>query len=266
MADEGQGNKQEAFEAAVDSFLTTIGAATKKIGEGIAPAPPVREPLSKEKLAKIAGAETAEAISTFAEEGVLPVMLDSNRKMAKIRRESAMKDPEVAPLLKKYKKEIDAEIQARGGDVYVAEHGLDALTFEIANRDPKFREAKVEEEVQRRLTEERAKPPVAPVVVVPAVVPQEGVQAGAVGGTSPAAAKTVAEQIAATEVSQEDATFYRKNFGMSIADIQKQRFEIAAMERKHGATGLKREGGIPICSLEDIGVPELPEELEDMVR
>jgi hypothetical protein len=264
MSDEA--GKSE-LEQAVDGFLTTIRAASDTLKAATpAPAAPAAEPLSEAKLDQAAdpqaGGSVGKAIGTFAREGVMPVVMDANTKMSNIRKEMAERDPATKPLMIRFAKEIEAEAKRRGGVLYTAEHGFEGLAIEIANRDPKYRAEVVEAEVQRRLAEEKAKQPAAAPTTTAAPARTEGVQAGAVAPTAPAAPLSGAAAISAIEVTAEDVEFNRKAFGISKQDVQKQRYEIEQLEKKYGAHGLRQLGGIPICTLAECGIPEPDAELD----
>src|SRR3970040_36660 len=98
MADEAG---KTDLEQAVDGFLGTIKAASDALQKVTRPpaAPPTTEPLSEQRLAKVAEEQgTAAAISAFAREGVMPVVMDTNTKMSNVRKEMAQRDANTGPL------------------------------------------------------------------------------------------------------------------------------------------------------------------------
>ena len=268
------------LDTAVDGFLDSMRTATEKMTQAaaavpvapVAPAPPV-EPLSKERLD--AAGSTGEALELFAREGLMPVVMDTNTKLSNVRKESAEKDAQIGPLMKRYSKEIAAEATKRGGVLHTAEHGFESLALEIAYRDPKYRQEIVDAEVTKKLAEEKATEAAAaaaaaatpgvpaPSVPAPAV---EGVHAGPVAPAAPAAAPTEEQEIAKIEVSDEDVEFNREAYGLKKEDIQRQRWEIAREYKKRGALGIQQLGGMPVCSLAAVGIPEPDEELDQTLR
>lgn len=264
MADETKTELQEA----VDGFLSTITAASAAV-KAATPAAPVQAapaPLTKERLQETADKRgIGAAMEEFAQEGVLPVVLDTNTKMAKIRKDMATKDATTGPLMKRYGKEIEELAKQRGGALYTAENGYEALAIEVANRDPKFREEQIEAEVATRVAKKLAEQAATPAPTPAAPItprPSEGVHVGVVSPAAPAPGKTEAERVAATVLAPEEAEFLRKRFGMSAAEAQRNRFEMDQMEAQYGVIGLSGLGGVPVCKLSDIGIPDPDPELD----
>jgi hypothetical protein len=182
------------------------------------------------------------------------IVSQASSHAARLQRSLAEKDAELGPLMKRYKKEV-AEVAKARGDGYLAENGYDSIVREIAGADPKFqaesRKAIEDAAVATARTEWEKQHPT-PGSPAPY---QEGVHTAPI--TSPSAPSTPAADLAAIEVTPEELSVGAEVFGIGKQDIQLQKKEIKEWKaRLGGPAGIKRAGGIPICSYADIGLPE----------
>lgn len=254
------------LNAAVDSILETMRSAGAKLQAGAAalPAPvqpsaPARKVVTQESLTKTANDQGfGAAIGEFTEGALLPTLLDTNKKLAKAQRDIAMTSPEVAKLATRFKEKIESAATQRGGDSYIAENGYAALVMEIANQDPTFQNERIEARAQE-IAASRVPAPVAgsAPAVAPTIIRSEGVHAGVVAAPS-APSRTMEDEIRATVLTPEEETA-RGKWRMTAAEAKKQKIEVARLRVQYGDEGIKALGGIPVISLQELGIPEYVE-------
>lgn len=172
--------------------------------------------------------------------------------VAKLQKQVAEKDPELKPLMRRYSKEIAEAVRGRGGDSWIAENGYEGLVREIAGKDPKYVEEK-DAALKKTAVDEYIAAHPQPGAPGPS---QEGVSIVPVVA-SPTPKPNDDAALAAIQITAEEMEVAGPVFGMTKRDAQIQKQEIAAWTVKAGGKiGLKKMGGVPICSYAEIGLPE----------
>lgn len=258
-------DEAKTTEDAGAELTKQVDALAKEISEGVAairearstPAPAVqsRAPLTKEEMTKVADEKgVGEVLQNYSETVVGPVAMALVAQNARLRKELAASDPVLKKILNKYPKQVDEKIKALGlNDATLAERGYgDVIRAVAAELDPSLLMPEPAPEAKK--PEPVVAP--APAPAAPAVVtPVESVYSGPVSAP-PTPSKGVDEQIAEVKVEPREAKFMRDNFDMSEGEVKKQRYEIAKAYEKYGEDGIKRIGGVPVCSFGDMGLPE----------
>jgi len=244
--------------SATDELVNRLAAEIRKPAAPPAPPAPSRDDLMKrldDAGAKGAGKYTEELVSTV----LMPMQGQNIRAAAQLNRRIAEKDPDVGRLYKRYRDKVEARATELGGDIYIAEKGLESVIRSVASEDPAYideiADARVAEKIAARdaaAAAEAAKKAAEAAAAAPARrPPTETIHTGVVGAPA-AAAPSEEEAIRAIEISDEDAALAKTIFRMTPTDVKRQRHEIAKMERKYGPIGIKNLGGVPICELRDM--------------
>lgn len=249
--------------AAVDELVEKIRSGAASIpaapAQSVQPATaPVAAPaFGPEQIDSIAAEKgTGAALVEYTRNVIVPLFNSQTAQGARQAKRDAQRDPEIGPLMKRYGPQIDAKIKSLGiTDAFLAEHGYDGIARSVAAEDPKFFDEQVEARVAERLKTTPAAPstPSAPAV---RVRPTEPVSTGAPRSAAPRSAPSDDERIAQIEVGAGEEKRAREQFGMTKRDVQRQRYEIAREVEKHGELGIRKMGGVPICSLADLGLSE----------
>lgn len=248
--------------AAVDELVEKIRSGAASIPTApSAPVAPATAPVAApafgpEQIDSIAAEKgTGAALVEYTRNVIVPLFNSQTAQGARQAKRDAQRDPEIGPLMKRYGPQIDAKIKSLGiTDAFLAEHGYDGIARSVAAEDPKF----FDEQVEARVAERLKTAPAAPAPTAPAVRvrPTEPVSTGAPRSAAPRSAPSDDERIALIEVGAGEEKRAREQFGMTKRDVQRQRFEIAREVEKHGELGIRKMGGVPICSLADLGLSE----------
>jgi len=261
MADDLELKKvQEEFAKGVAEMTEAIKASTAAVApKPAAPAAPAID-LSPEGLDRMAKEQGVGRVMQAVGQHVLVPMQDQAYDLAiKANRRLVEKDPELGKWAKKHKASVDAAIKA--DPRRAAEDGVDGIVRSLRDGDSEFQNERVEVEVQRRLAEEKAKalelvpgPYLTPAPRVPVDRPSPVSSPSA----SPAAAPTtLSAEIAAIPVSDDEVTEFRRLVpGGTREDIQIHRH--ARLQAQKDMVQYNRQGGVPICSLEEIGQAPRP--------
>jgi hypothetical protein len=259
---------QDEIKAMTESLKDASGTITDldaQLKDRMETGPPAAKPVaaptfdakSLDGLADEQGIGQAILRPLAAAAGELVNRTDS--QVAKLRREQAMSDPELGPLIKRYEAggQLKRAIKKnRLGDDYFAQYGYGDIVGMIAFKDKSLKEEeqnRIATEAVARFKEEQAKEtpadPKAPAPPVTNAPGSEGVHAGVV--TAPEQQQVdEAAQIAAIEVSETDARIGELYYGINKETIQRQRHEMATITKELGADKdpavLHRLGGMPI--------------------
>lgn len=243
--------------SAADELVAKLAAEIRNAAPAptsAAPAAPSREALLK-RLDEVgkegAGRYTEELVNTV----LMPMQAGNIRVAAQLNRRSAERDPDLGRLYKRFHKQVEARAAELGGDAYIAEKGLDSVIRSVAAEDPAYMdeitETRANEKVAKREAEAKAaadKAAAEAAAATPARRPTETVHSGVVPAPS-TPEPTEEEEIRKIDVSEDDARLARAIFRMTPTDVKRQRHEIAKMERRYGALGIKQLGGVPIVDL-----------------
>lgn len=242
-----------------DTLVARLAAEIRKP----APAtPPSREALLKD-LDEAGKKGAGEYTKALADNVLVPMQASNVRAAAQINRRIVEKDSAVGPLYKRYRKEVEARAAELGGDAYIAEKGLESVIRSVAAEDPAYVEELAETRANAKIAEREAAAKAATekeeqekaARAAAARPPVEKVHAGAAPAPS-APEASEEEEIKAIQVTDADADIARRVFRITANDVRQQRHQIAKMEKKYGALGIRQLGGIPICTMADIGLPE----------
>lgn len=270
---EGEGGNPE-FNQAVSELVETIRSGSSTIREATAAATPkeevveapIAEPLTIERLNELAdpeqGGSVGKALQEVGEKVLAPMYGKQFDTAKRLQRKLVEQNVELGEFARAHRKEVDEYITSRGvTDQVLADDGYEEHVKELMDRDPTLREArdkvKLEEAVATRLKELGYDPEVIPTVVTPvqtsAPRPTDRPVARPSVGPGPVLL-TEAQQIARVQVSEKEAKEAKDVWGMTVADVQKQRFERLKLEDELGEMGLRNVGGLPVCTLEEIGL------------
>lgn len=259
MADDLELKKvQEEFAKGVAEMTESIRSATAAVTPKPAAAPAVD--LSAEGLDRMAKEQgVGKVMQTIGAQVLVPMQEQAYDLAIKANRRLVEKDPELGKWAKKHKSAVDAAIKA--DPRRAAEDGVDGIVRSLRDGDSEFQNETVEARVQQRLTEERAKAPepvpgpyLTPAPRVPVDRPSP---VSASSPTSAAAPTTLSAEIAAIPVSDDEVTEFRRLVpGGTKEDIQIHRH--ARLQAQKDMTQYNRQGGVPICSLEEIGQAPRP--------
>jgi 2-oxoglutarate dehydrogenase E2 component (dihydrolipoamide succinyltransferase) len=262
-----------ATAKAADNLSTQIDSLAKQIESGTlrlreasdrvsAPQvvqPVAAAPLTEAELTKIADERgVGAAITEHIKRVEAPAFMSLLSQNANLQRKNAERDPMLGKVLKKYGKEVEAKIRELGiNDAYLAEKGYDSIVKLVAaENDPALLMPDAPAPTAPAPAPKAPAAPAAPAPVIVAPLPSaEGVYNGPVVST-PAPNRSVEDEIRAVPVERREVDFVRDVFDMTEADLKKQRYEMQQNTKKYGEDGLKRIGGMPICTFGDIGFPE----------
>ena len=272
MADDLELKKvQEEFAKGVAEMTESIRSATAAVTPKPAAAPAVD--LSAEGLDRMAKEQgVGKVMQTIGAQVLVPMQEQAYDLAIKANRRLVEKDPELGKWAKKHKSAVDAAITRdrharleraaiKADPRRAAEDGVDGIVRSLRDGDSEFQNETVEARVQQRLTEERAKAPepvpgpyLTPAPRVPVDRPSP---VSASSPTSAAAPTTLSAEIAAIPVSDDEVTEFRRLVpGGTKEDIQIHRH--ARLQAQKDMTQYNRQGGVPICSLEEIGQAPRP--------
>lgn len=250
---------QEEFAKGVAEMTEAIRASTAAVApKPAAPAAPTVD-LSVEGLDRMAKEQgVGKMIQAVGQHVLLPMQEQTYDLAIKANRRLVEKDPELGKWAKKHKTAVDAAIKA--DPRRAAEDGVDGIVRSLRDGDTEFQGERVEAEVQRRLTEERAKAPEpvpGPYLTPAPRVPVDRPAPVSSGSPAPAAPTTLSAEIAAIPVSDDEVTEFRRLVpGGTKEDIQIHRH--ARLQAQKDMVQYNRQGGVPICSLEEIGQAPRP--------
>ena len=264
-----------ATAKAADNLSTQIDSLAKQIESGTlrlreasdrvsAPQtvqPVAAAPLTEAELTKIADERgVGAAITEHIKRVEAPAFMSLLAQNANLQRKNAERDPMLGKVLKKYGKEVEAKIRELGiNDAYLAEKGYDSIVKLVAAENDPALLMPDAPAPNAPAPAPAPKAPAAPAAPAPAIVAPlpsaEGVYNGPVVAT-PAPNRSVEDEIRAVPVERREVDFVRDVFDMTEADLKKQRYEMQQNTKKYGEDGLKRIGGMPICTFGDIGFPE----------
>ena len=259
MADDLELKKvQEEFAKGVAEMTEAIKATTAAVAPKPAAAPSID--LSAEGLDRMAKEQgVGKVMQTIGQQVLVPMQDQAYDLAIKANRRLVEKDPELGKWAKKHKASVDAAIKA--DPRRAAEDGVDGIVRSLRDGDSEFQNERVETEVQRRLVEERAKAPepvpgpyLTPAPRTPVDRPSP---VSATSATSTVIPTTLAAEIAAIPISDDEVTEFRRLVpGGTREDIQIHRH--ARLQAQKDMTQYNRQGGVPICSLEEIGQAPKP--------
>lgn len=246
-----------ASTPATDELVARLAAEIRNAAPApvpVSPVAPTREALLK-KLDEVGKEGAGRYTEELAQTILMPMQAGNIRAAAQINRRIVERDPALASLYKRFRKEVDARAAELGGDAYIAEKGLDSVIRSVAAEDPTYvdevAETRANEKVAKRDAEAKVAADAAAAAAAagaPRRAPTETVNAGTVPAPS-TPEPTEEEEIRRIEVTEEDSRLARAIFRMTPTDVKRQRHEIAKMERKYGALGIKQLGGVPIVEL-----------------
>lgn len=261
-----EAQKPEELTSAVDELVASIKASTARLADaGVPSGPQVTQPQAptvEQFTAKLnETAQDGKNVGGAVTEGlqqVVPAVLATQAKTAAgLQRKLAKQDAEIGPLMKRFEKQINERIKREGiSDFYLAENGFETLARAAAADDPTYQTEIAEQRAKKLFDEYVAKmtpSPPAPAAPRPPVETPASVSAA---GAAPAAPPSEEEAIRAIELTPEEIEEGRRFFHMTPGDIKKQRHEIRQMYKKYGEFGIRQLGGVPVCSLEAVGLPE----------
>jgi hypothetical protein len=251
---------QEEFAKGVAEMTETIRAATAAAApKPVAPTTPAVD-LSAEGLDRMAKEQgVGKVMQTIGQQVLVPMQEQAYDLAIKANRRLVEKDPELGKWAKKHKSAVDAAIKA--DPRRAAEEGVDGIVRSLRDGDSEFQNERVETEVQRRLAEEKAKTPeIVPgpyLTPAPRVPVDRPAPVSAPSASTPAAPTTLSAEIAAIPVSDDEVAEFRRLVpGGTREDIQIHRH--ARLQAQKDMVQYNRQGGVPICSLEEIGQAPRP--------
>lgn len=257
--------KPEELTGAIEELVASIKAGTQKVVEASTPQGPVaaqpQAPTVEQFTANLNevaqdGKNVGGAVTAGLQQVVPAVLATQAKTAAGLQKKLAKQDPELAPLMKRYEKQVAERIKREGiSDFYLAENGYDALLKAAAAEDPTYQQEQVEERA-KKLHEEwkAAQVPAAPAPAAPRPPVEAPVTHKA--SAAPATPPSEEEAIRAIELTPEEIEEGRRFFHMTPGDIKRQRYEIRQMYKKYGEFGIRQQGGVPVCSLEEVGLTE----------
>jgi hypothetical protein len=252
---------QEEFAKGVAEMTETIRQATAAAAPKPAAAPAVPAvDLSAEGLDRMAKEQgVGKVMQAVGQHVLLPMQEQAYDLAIKANRRLVEKDPELGKWAKKHKAAVDAAIKA--DPRRAAEDGVDGIVRSLRDGDSEFQNERVEAEVQRRLAEEKAKAPEpvpGPYLTPAPRVPVDRPAPVSAPSASPATAPTtLSAEIASIPVSDEEVAEFRRLVpGGTKEDIQIHRH--ARLQAQKDMVQYNRQGGVPICSLEEIGQAPRP--------
>lgn len=252
-----------------DGVSAVRKAATESAPATVTPTPVPSEPLTAERLNKIAEEEgVGGALHAVGREVLVPLQGQSFNLAKEARRENVEQHPQLGEFARKNKAKIDELIVQRGiTDQELATKGFTGIVQELYNGDPAVQQEKFDKEVQARVDAALIKAgitpsqegapaaaPVTPSTGAPARPPVERPSATPVAAPIKQG-QTREDAINAVKVTPEELSDARQLWHMSEYDLKKQKFEIEEQRQLLGDRGLKAVGGIPVCTLEECGLP-----------